>query len=311
MIILSAMPTLRAFAFLVLASNALFAESPDSATPATQPAFQMADVHVSAKTTTPYMTGGSLRGDHYILHNATMVDMISLAYGVDGDNVLSGPTWLDLNRYDVYASAPRTSSPDDVKLMLQALLADRFHLVIHKDTHPIPSYVFRVDKDGLKMKQAEEGEAPKLEEHHTPTDLPAGVPAYYSITVRNWMMPRIRDLIRDVASQYLPKPVVDATDLKGGYDFDLHWTWQPKPDGLTIFEAVQKQLGLTLALEQYPTPVLVVDKVDEKPTPNAPGIDKALPPPHPLSSTSPSSRPASPTRPSREESAAIKSTPQA
>ncbi len=279
---LSAQRTLRALAFFVLASSVLFAETPDSPTPpATPPAFQMADVHVSAKTTTPYMTGGSLRGDRYILHNATMVDMISLAYGVDGDNVLSGPNWLDLNRYDVYASAPRTTSPDDVKVMLQALLADRFHLVVHKDTHPIPSYVLRVDKDGLKMKPAAEDEAPKLEEHHTPSDLPPGVPAYYSVTVHNWTLPRIRELLQDFASQYLPKPVVDATDLKGGYDFDLHWTWQPKPDGLTIFDAVQKQLGLSLKLEQYPTSVLIVDKVDEKPTPNAPGLDKALPPPPP------------------------------
>ena len=189
-----------------------------------------------------------------------MVDMISLAYGLDNENILSGPAWLDLDRFDISAQAPRTTSPDDVKLMLQALLADRFHLVLHKDTHPTPSYVFRVDKDGLKMKQADEGEPSKFEEHHTPSDLPPGVPAYYSVTVRNWAMPQIRDMIQDVASQYLPKPVVDATNLKGGYDFDLHWTWKPAPDGLSIFDAVQKQLGLTFALEKFPTPVLIVDR---------------------------------------------------
>jgi len=254
------------------------ASSGAASTPAT---FELADVHVSAKATNTFFTGGSLRGDRYILHNATMVDMISLAYGMDGDNVLSGPAWLNFDRFDVTAHAPRTTSPDDVKLMLQTLLADRFHLVLHKDTHPVPSYVLRVDKGGLKMKQAEESEASSLEEHHTPTDLPPGVPAYYSVTCHNRTMAQTRQMLQDFASQYLPKPVVDATDLKGGYDFDLHWTWQPKPDGLTIFDAVDKQLGLKLALEQYPTPVLVVDKVEEKPTPNAVGLDKVLPPPPP------------------------------
>jgi len=279
MMILSAQRTFRAMAFLVLASSSLFAESPDA--PAAQPAFQMADVHVSAHTTTPYMTGGSLRGDRYILHNAAMVDMISLAYGIDGDNVLSGPIWLDLNRYDVYASAPRTTSPDDTRLMLQALLSDRFHLVVHKDTHPVPSYVLRVDKDGLKMKPADEGEPSKIDEHHTPTDLPPGQPAYYSVDCHNWTMAQLRELLQGTGYLYISKPIVDATSLKGGYDFSLHWTFKPAPDGLTIFDAVQKQLGLKLALEQYPTAVLVVDKVDEKPTPNAPGLDKALPPPPP------------------------------
>ena len=278
----------RAFAgmlFLALLSGPIFAQSftsePTSATGAahlTTPAFDLADVHVSAKTTNAFFTGGSLRGDRFILHNATMVDMISLAYGMDGDNVLSGPAWLDFNRYDVSAHAPRGTSPDDVKLMLQNLLADRFHLAIHNDTHPKPSYVLRVDKGGPKLKPADEGEESKIEEHHTPTDLPPGVPAYYSVTSHNRTMAQFKQMLMDFATAYLPKPVIDATDLKGGYDFELHWTWQPKPDGLTIFDAVNKQLGLKLALEPYPTPALVVDKVDEKPTPNAPGLDKVLPP---------------------------------
>jgi len=251
------------------------------ATPAAAATFELADVHLAAKTTTPYFTGGRMHGDRYLLHNATMVDMISLAYGIDRDNVLSGPSWLDLDRFDVAAQAPRTASPDDVKLMLQSLLVERFHLVVHNADHPVPSYVLRVDKAGLKMKEADPGEESKLEEHHTPNDLPPGVPAYYSVTCHNRTMDQTREMLQDFATAYLPKPVVDATGLKGGYDFELRWTWQPKPDGLTIFDAVQKQLGLKLALEQYPTPVLIVDKADEKPTPNAPGIDKALPPPPP------------------------------
>jgi uncharacterized protein (TIGR03435 family) len=254
------------------------AQSPAPATAAT-PTFDLADVHPSAHTLTPYFTGGSLRGDRYLLHNATMVNLISLAYGVDNDNILSGPAWLDTDRFDVSAHAPRTTSPDDLKLMLQSLLAERFHLVLHKDTHPLPSYVLRVAPGGLKIKPADDSEAPNVDQHHTPTDLPPGTPAYFGITAHNQTLPEICNQLQGLAYLYLnSKTVVDATSLKGGYDFDLKWTYKPAPDALTIFAAVDKQLGLTLTLEQYPTPVLIVDKVDEKPTPNAPGLDKVLPP---------------------------------
>jgi uncharacterized protein (TIGR03435 family) len=286
--------TMRAIAsatLLAILASPLIAQTaiaPAAAQPAataatTPPAFELADVHVSAHTTTPYFTGGSLRGDRYILHNATMVDMISLAYGMDSGNVLSGPSWLDIDRFDVSARAPRATSPDDVKLMLRALLADRFHLVLHNDTHPLPSYVLRVDKGGLspKLKQANEGETPSIEPHHTPTNLPPGTPAYYSITFQNESMTQFRDILQGYGSAYISKPVIDVTGLKGGFDFELAWTAKPGPDGLTIFDAVQKQLGLKLALEQYPTPVVIVDSVNQKPTPNAPGLDKALPPPPP------------------------------
>jgi uncharacterized protein (TIGR03435 family) len=256
-----------------------FASTPAAApTPAATPAFDVADVHVSAHTLTPYFTGGSLRLDRYTLHNATMVDMISLAYGVDSIYILSGPAWLDTDRFDVAAHAPRGTSPDDIKLMFQALLAERFHLVLHKDTHPLPTYVLRVAPGGAKMKQADDGEPSKIDEHHTPTDLPAGVTGYYSITCHNQTMAQFSDAIRYYAGLYNLVHVVDATGLTAGYDFDLHWTSKPSPDGLSIFDAVDKQLGLKLTHEQYPSPVLIVDKVDEKPTPNAPGLDKALPP---------------------------------
>jgi uncharacterized protein (TIGR03435 family) len=280
--------TIACMACVVLISCTGFAQQfvqPSDDKPAVgaspSPKFDLADAHVSPHSNTPFMRGGNLRGDQFIVRQASMVDLISTAYGVSGDNVLSGPAWLDTNRFDIVAKAPRTTSQDDAKLMLRALLADRFHLVVHNDTKPIPTYVLRVDKGGLKMKQADESEAPNLEEHHTPTDLPPGTPAYYSITVKNMTMPRLREVLSDFATAYLPKPVIDATDLKGGYDFDLHWTWRPVPDGLTIFDAVDKQLGLKLALENYPTPVVVVDSVNDKPTPNPPEVKENLPPPPP------------------------------
>src|ERR1035438_5182714 len=102
MTIPTAQRALAGIAFFALFSSVTLAQTPASPTPADPPAatasaptFELADVHPSAHTTNPNFTGGALHGDRYLLHNATMVDIISLAYGFDNDNILSGPAWLD------------------------------------------------------------------------------------------------------------------------------------------------------------------------------------------------------------------------
>ena len=73
------------------------------------PAFDVADVHVSAKTANPQMNGGGLRGGRYAVQRATMLDLVALAYGVEGDKVLGGPSWLETDRFDIIAtSCPAT-----------------------------------------------------------------------------------------------------------------------------------------------------------------------------------------------------------
>jgi uncharacterized protein (TIGR03435 family) len=92
------------------------------------------------------------------------------------------------------------------------------------------------------------------------------------------------DFLREVASPYLARPVVDATGLKGAWDFDIQWTYDPPhgdADGTTVFTAVEKQLGLRLEAKDAPLPVVIIDKVNEKPTPNVANLDKLLPPPPP------------------------------
>lgn len=274
----------QAFAVLALTllSSPVFAQ-----TPAISPTFELADVHSSAHTATPNLTGGVLHGDRYMLHNATMVDMISLAYGFDGSNILSGPAWLDLDRFDISARAPRTTSPDDVKLMLQTLLAERFHLVLHKDTHSLPAYVMSIAKGGPKLKQGDD--SGQYGCHKTP-DAPASpsgaVPLNY-VTCHNMTLDEIAAQLYNMAGGYVDNPVVNSTGIKGSWSFDIHWTSRSNlakagGDGISIFDAVSKQLGLTLEAKTAPLPVLIVDSVDQKPTPNAPGLDKALPPPPPV-----------------------------
>src|SRR6267154_4962500 len=118
------------------------------------PAFEIADVHASARSTNPFPSGGVLRAGRYELRKATMVDLIRNAYGVDADKVIGGPSWLETDRFDVIALAPPSTSQETIKQMLQALLADRFKLTVHTDSKSLPTYALTVGKGKPKLKES-------------------------------------------------------------------------------------------------------------------------------------------------------------
>lgn len=102
------------------------------------------------------MEGGiPLRGDRLVFHQATMLDLIAAAYSLDPSLVTGGPSWLETNRFEVIGKTAPTTSKDNVKLMLQSLLADRFKLVVHNGTAPLPAYVLSVGKGKPKLKEAD------------------------------------------------------------------------------------------------------------------------------------------------------------
>ncbi len=124
----------------------------------TRPQFEIADVHVSiAGSANPSMRGGGIRAGIYQIQNATLVDLIKTAYSIDGDKVVGGPSWLELDRYDLLTKAPTASTAaDTARLMLQALLADRFKLVLHSDSRPLPGFALTAGKAGAsKLKKAD------------------------------------------------------------------------------------------------------------------------------------------------------------
>jgi uncharacterized protein (TIGR03435 family) len=253
----------------------------------TPPVFDIADVHASAHTAQSFVRGGNLRGDRYDLRDATMVDLVSAAYGIEAGNVLGGPSWLERDRFDVIAKAPPTTSKETIKLMLQALLADRFKLVVHNDSKPLPAYVLSVGKGGKpKLKESDDsapatcGEGPKQ-----PDPPPGGVP-YISVTCHNMTMEKFAQSLHEMAGGYLQSPVVDQTGLKGYWDIDIKWTGRGAlakagADGISIFDAVDKQLGLKLEMQKASLPVVIVESVNEKPTPNSAGVVTKLPTPPP------------------------------
>jgi uncharacterized protein (TIGR03435 family) len=283
---------------LVLNGGIAFAQATVSQTTDNSLAFESADVHVSAPSTNPTMRGGALRGGRYEVRTATMVDLISAAYGMESNKVVGGPGWLDWDRFDVIAKAPQATTQQNLGLMLQNLLADRFKLVVHKDTKQMPAFALTVGKGKPKMKEASDSD--KTGCQGVPQNPAPGTVPYQVVACHNVTMATFADVLRNFGGgTYLADPVVDQTGLGGAWDFELKWTprnrlAQAGPDGISLFDAVDKQLGLKLEAQKAPLPVLIVDSVNQKPTPNDPGVTTKIPPPLPTEFEVASIKPSAP-----------------
>jgi len=252
--------------------GALFAQS----TP--PPAFEIADVHASARSANPRTRGGVLVGRQYAIRNASLVDLIRTAYGItdrimigadDNSRIVGGPNWLDLDRFDVIAKASPSTPRETLNLMLQSLLADRFKLVVHPDTRPLPGFVLSMGKGKPKLKEADGSGPSGCQPQPHDQDL------FAAYSCRNMTMEALTQGIRGM-SYAVNAPVVDSTGLKGAWNFDLKWGGVE-----TIMDAIDKGLGLKLEPKNVPMAVIVVDSVNRKPTENSPGVSTALPPPPP------------------------------
>jgi uncharacterized protein (TIGR03435 family) len=268
----------RVVAMSLLLAGSAWAQSPPSKA---LPKFQAADVHPAPYRSFPFANGGVLRGDRYVWHQATIVDLVASAYGVNSEMVQGGPSWLERDRFEVIGLADPKTSKEDLKLMLQSLLAERFALVVHEGEKPMPAYVLTVGKDGKPKLDDSSGGA----EDCLPVDPPQGAKdPPIDVKCHNQTMPDFASTLHSMAGGYLNKPVVDKTGLKGTYDIEIKWHGKGvydrlgPTDGISIFDAVDKQLGLKLTLETSPQQVLIVDSANRLPTANSPDVAKLLPP---------------------------------
>jgi len=202
--------------------------------------------------------------------------------------IAGGPNWLEADLFDVIAKVPAGTTPATANLMLQSLLEDRFALVVRHETHPVPRYVLSVGKGGSKLKPAggSENSGCQLQPQAAaaggkggPSD-PASVPNI-KVTCHNLTAAQIADNLHQMAGGYLDHDVIDSTKLEGLWDFDIEWT--PRQalsdkgrDGISIFDAVNKQLGLNLEVQNVPEPSLVIEKVNRTPTANPQGVTASL-----------------------------------
>jgi uncharacterized protein (TIGR03435 family) len=252
---------------------------------AQEPKFEIADVHVSPTARTFAQNfGGVLREGRYVNRDATMLNLIEAAYGVSDDNVAGGPGWITSDVFDVVAKVPAGTTLATANVMLQNLLADRFHLVVHHDTRPVPRYVLSVGKSAPKLQAAAGTDRPGCQPVQQPA--PTGPPDPAStpnikVICHDMTAQQIAENLHQMANGYFDHDVIDGTKLEGAWDFQLEWTPRGAlaakgADGIGVFDAVEKQLGLHVELQNTPMPALVIDSVNRKPTSNPDGIATQL-----------------------------------
>jgi uncharacterized protein (TIGR03435 family) len=198
------------------------------------------------------------------MQNVSLKKVMLNAYGIPDDReyMIAGPEWLTSEHFDIDATFPADTPAAKVREMMQTMLAERFKLVLHKETRQLPMYSLVVAKDGPKIHAGSAGE-----------DRTSGRPGHFEAT--GITMQKLADLIAKQAG----RPVNDATGLQGVFDFTLEW--DPQADlrvgtadaagggqGASIFTALQEQLGLRLEGGKGPVEVLVVDRMEKTPTEN-------------------------------------------
>jgi uncharacterized protein (TIGR03435 family) len=193
------------------------------------------------------------------MQNVSFSSAVQWAYSVKEYQV-SGPDWLASERYDVVAKAADAAPEAQLRLMLQALLADRFKLAMHRETRTLPVYELLVGKNGPKFQKTQsEGES-----LFQPSNK-------MTITIARMPMAQFMDFL----SQPLRMPVLDKTGLKGRYDFKLDasaYLASGKPpeggESELVLALVQEQLGLKLESKKAPIDMIVVDHAEKVPSEN-------------------------------------------
>ncbi len=266
------------------------------ATAATSPVYDVASIKPNKSGTN--MVRLMFTPDGLSATNGTLQMLINAAYSVENNQISGAPNWLNSEKYDIEAKMDTSTADELRKLgederrverqrMLQALLADRFKLTIHRETKELPIYALVVAKDGAKFQEAKPGDTYPNGIKGPDGHAGAGMMFMGREGLTAQGLP-IADLVRHLSRQ-LGRTVVDKTGLTGKYDFTLKWapderqapmfkgtegsqpgtggTSAPESSGPSIFTAIQEQLGLKLESEKGPVDILVIDHV-ERPSEN-------------------------------------------
>jgi uncharacterized protein (TIGR03435 family) len=197
------------------------------------------------------LTPGGFRG-----RNLRLFELIMNAWHLNQDQLIGGPKWLETAGWDIDARFPAGTGPAESPQMMQAMLADRFRLLTHRETRMLPVYALTVAKSGIKLRAGDGrggmSAGPRLIRYGSGT---------------------MGELASQLSS-YLGREVIDQTGITGQYAISLSFapvdpgagdaTQDPAP---SIFQALQDQAGLKLESTKGPVEVLVIDHA-ERPTPN-------------------------------------------
>lgn len=233
--------------------------------------FEVASVKPSLRTVgkdamTPILiTATGLTG-----RNTTLKRLIVQAYAVQSYQVSGGPGWLDESEYDIEAKAGGASTREQLALMLQALLTERFHLAVHRESKELRVHELVVDKGGPKIHPVPDGQADDARAGAgNPRNFRGSLQAFADLLAVQLSIPLIDDPGRPSIASGAPVPVVDKTDLVGIFAFSVSVKPESGVDMLTLWQRVlQAQLGLKLESRKTQVGVLVVDRAEKAPTPN-------------------------------------------
>jgi uncharacterized protein (TIGR03435 family) len=220
----------------------------------------------------------TMQGGHeFAVRNYRVKDLIAFAYNLPPRLVFGGPSWADIDAYNILAATPGEARPnrDEQMAMMRTLLADRFKLAFHTERKEFAVYALTVAKGGIKFNESTKSDEQPLAATIFPAEK-AFVPA------RKVTMGQFASMLQ---RGVLDRPVVDKTNLTAFYDFDLEWAYDDtqftgtqftgnlpaiasehatKPD---LFAALQQQLGLRLESSRDRIDVIVIDSV-ERPSQN-------------------------------------------
>lgn len=197
--------------------------------------------------------------------NFSLKFIIGQAYGVPEDRIVGGPAWIDSDKFDIVAKAESNADKQQVRLMLQPLLGERFKLAVRRETRELPVYELVIAKNGPRFPESKVGD-------------PGPSPTAENQVVR---VLGPASLFVDNLSILLGRPVIDKTRISGMHNFTVVMK-RDEPLAATveignpvvrssapasIFSALQEQLGLKLESKKGPVEVLVIDHV-ERPSAN-------------------------------------------
>jgi len=248
-----------------------------------RPQFEVTSVKPSLPVANKPVFVGMISGPkRFSASHETLVDLIGKAYGLDHWRISGGPAWISEDRFDVIATLPQGTPREQIPLMLQRLLAERFGLVVAREKRMSRVYALVEAKGGLKLK-AVDPESPS-----PPGTSPGAISSAPLVFGRNAALGICCGLAKlnkvsmarfaALLSAQTDRPVVDETGIQGVFNVSLIWSpddlaSRPEegaavsPTGSSIYTAVQEQLGLRLEPRTAPLEYLVIERA-EKPSEN-------------------------------------------